>query len=123
MLFMEKKVLSIVDYVSGPGYKCVGPSMTVPNEAFSLKDLVYRSQVMAMLPDIAKKLEYGEDETFDDAFPNDLDLADYIENKSYIVKLYNKLKEVKEADKASKKADKASNSSETIVEPLENQSV
>ena len=95
-----------------------GVSMTVPNEATSLKDLVHRAQIMARLPEIAQSVENGPDEDFDDAYDVDDMPIEYIENKSYIEKVSEHLKAVK-AEEAKKKANKA----ETPVDPIEDPSV
>lgn len=94
-----------------------GVSMTVPNEATSLRDLVRRSQIMARLPEIAKSVEDGPDEDFDDIVDSDDMPIEYLENKSYIEKVTEHLKEIK-AEKAQKKPTEA----ETPTDPIEDPS-
>lgn len=95
-----------------------GVSMTVPNEATSLKDLVRRSQIMARLPEIAQSVEDGPDEDFDDIFDSDDMAIEYLENKSYIEKVAEHLKEIK-AEKAQKKPSEAETPKDLIEDPSE----
>lgn len=76
--------------------KCKGRSQTIPSQETDLLDLVRRSQINAILPDIQKSQEYGEDEEFDDAFDVEtMDLADYSENLDYIGRMRKKIEEAK----------------------------
>ena len=54
-----KKVLTVEDYNSEVSlYSPGGVSMTVPNEATSLKDLVHRAMVHAYMPEISQSQAY-----------------------------------------------------------------
>lgn len=99
-----------------------GVSMTIPNEATSLQDLVRRASIMARLPEIAQSMETGEDEDFDDALDIPDDLTDYSDNLSYIERVRHKLEGIK-ADKDKKKAVEAVIPSDPIEDPQNNKSV
>lgn len=93
---MESRVFSAYQFrPEFAGEKCVGRSETVPNEATSLRDLVRRAVVQARLPEIAKSLEYGDDEDFEDAQDASFDLSDYVENKSFVERYTERLKALK----------------------------
>lgn len=54
-----------------------GKSMTVPNQALSIRDIMERSLRGAMLSEVAhNRLEYGDDEDYDDEMPTEMDLSD-----------------------------------------------
>lgn len=115
---MERIVISPWHYVFGKDSTehCFGKSETVPNEATSLKDLVHRAFAMARLPEIAKSVEDGPDEDFDDIFDQDDPMIDYIENKSFIEKVTQKIAEEK-AKKAQNKPSEPTSKSDPIEEP------
>lgn len=96
-------VLSIVDYEPSPGIIIKGVSETVPNESLSLHDLVRKSQFMASLPDLAKRMQDGPDEDFDDNLPNEVELDEVSENSSYLAKYSEKLSQMRQ--KPPKKAE------------------
>lgn len=89
-------VLSIVDYEPSEGIIIHGVSETVPNESLSLHELVRKSQFMASLPDLAKRMQDGPDEDFDDDLPTEVELDEVYENSSYLAKYSEKLSQLKQ---------------------------
>lgn len=63
------------------GENSVGRSMTVPDQALSLREIMYRSMQGMSIPNIMMPEDKSqEDETFEDAFSPDIDFGDLYEN-------------------------------------------
>lgn len=72
-----KRGYNFPDNYSGRGEVPRGKSMTVPNQALSIREIMYKSLRGSLLSEVSHNhLEYGEDEDFLDEMPTEIDLTD-----------------------------------------------
>lgn len=72
-----KRGYNFPDNYSGRGEVPRGKSATVPNQALSIREIMYKSLRGSLLSEVSHNhLEYGEDEDFLDEMPTEIDLTD-----------------------------------------------
>lgn len=94
---------------------CFGPSMTAPNEAFSVAELMKRAMAGMPVPAVARELEFGEDEDFDAVQPP-TDLLEYFEQAEQLNALERQLAELmKQKKMQSEKTDEETFSDKEVL--------
>lgn len=98
-----------------------GKSETVPGRALHIGDIMLRSLRGAILPEVQNNhLEYGDDEDFEDAMPQETDLTDIdetLERRSYLEERIKQIKAVKKSKTAQTEPSEVKEVSDELESP------
>lgn len=100
---MKKGIYSYPDSPTS-GEVMKGKSECVPNQALNIRDIMMRSLRGSILPEVQmNNLEYGQDEDFEDAFGQEVDLTDIEETQEKLSYFQQRVKQVEQARQAKPK--------------------
>lgn len=95
-----------------------GKSEVVPNQALNIRDIMLRSLRGAILPEVQNnQLEFGDDETHDDAFNPEIDLTDIEETAEKVSYLNQRIKQLQDAKAKPNHQDVEKSDSEELPSP------